>query len=94
MATNEVMRRLVGMRLQVKYHKLKILDVGYWWSTMNRDVHKYCQTCDQCQRTSNLLKQNLKKLVAILPKEPFQKWDWIILDLLNLQVDYQATNTF
>jgi len=43
---------------------------------------------------NNLLKQNLKKLVAILPKEPFQKWDWIILDLLNLQVDYQATNTF
>jgi hypothetical protein len=20
----------------------KILDVGYWWLTMNRDVHKYC----------------------------------------------------
>ncbi len=69
------------MHLQVKYHKLKILDVGYWWSTMNQDVHKYCQTYDQCQRTNNLLKQNLEKLVAILSKEPFQKWG---LDFIGL----------
>jgi hypothetical protein len=56
------------MHLQFKYPKLKILDVCYWWSTMNQDVHKYCQTCDQCQRIGNLLKQNLEKLVAILLK--------------------------
>jgi hypothetical protein len=22
----------------------KILDVGYWWPMMNRDVYEYCQT--------------------------------------------------
>jgi len=27
----------------------KILDVGYWWPTMYRDVHDYCRTCDACQ---------------------------------------------
>jgi hypothetical protein len=24
----------------------KILDAGYWWLIMNRNVHEYCQTCD------------------------------------------------
>jgi len=27
----------------------KILDVNYWWPTMNKDVHEFCQTCDLCQ---------------------------------------------
>ena len=22
----------------------------YWWPTMNRDVHKWCQECQACQR--------------------------------------------
>jgi len=60
----------------------KIMDVGYWWPTMNRDVHEYCRTCDQCQRTSNLFGQNW------LPhylKNHFKNGDWILLDLLNLQ---------
>jgi hypothetical protein len=50
------------------------LDANYWWSMMNQDVHEYCQTCDQCQRTCNLLTQNLVKLVIALPKKPFKKW--------------------
>jgi hypothetical protein len=59
----------------------KILDVGYWWLTMNRNVYEYCRTCDQCQRTSNLLTQNLAKLVTTLLQEPFQKWG---LDFIGL----------
>jgi hypothetical protein len=55
----------------------KILDVSYWLPMMNGNVHKYYQTCDQCQRTCNLLMQNLVKLVTTLPKEPFQKWGLI-----------------
>jgi hypothetical protein len=30
---------------------------------MNRDVHEYFQTYDQCQRIGNLLTQDLTKLV-------------------------------
>jgi hypothetical protein len=29
----------------------KILDAGYWWPTMYKDVHDYCKSCDACQRT-------------------------------------------
>jgi len=48
---------------------------------MNHDVHEYYKTCDQCQRTSNLLMQILAKLVTTLSKEPFQKWK---LDFIGL----------
>ena len=29
----------------------KVLDVGYWWPTLYKDTYKYCQTCDECQKT-------------------------------------------
>jgi hypothetical protein len=31
-----------------------ILDASYWSLMANRDVHEYCQSCDQCQRIGNL----------------------------------------
>jgi hypothetical protein len=62
----------------------KILDVGYWWLTVNRNVHGYCQTYDQCQRTCNLLTKKLAKLVTILLEKPFKNGDYILLDLLNM----------
>ncbi len=52
----------------------KILNVDYWWSMMNWDVHEYCWTYDECQKTSNMLTQNLVKLVTNYLKRPFQKW--------------------
>jgi hypothetical protein len=68
------MEEFVGRHFSFDIIVRKILDAGYWWLTMNRNVHEYCQTCDQCQRTSNLLTQNLAKLVTTLPEKPFQKW--------------------
>jgi hypothetical protein len=51
-----------------------MLDVGYWWPTFYRNVHDYCESCDACQRTSELMIQNLAKLVTSLLEEPFIKW--------------------
>jgi hypothetical protein len=34
--------------------KRKLLDVGYWWPTMYRDVHDYCKSCDACQRNRRI----------------------------------------
>jgi hypothetical protein len=50
------------------------MDASYWWPMMNQDVHEYYHTCDQCQRTSNMLTQILAKLVTTLHEKPFQKW--------------------
>jgi hypothetical protein len=52
----------------------KILDLGYWWPTMYKDMHDYCKSCDACQITRGLTTQSLAKLVTSLPKEPFMKW--------------------
>jgi hypothetical protein len=46
----------------------KILDVGYWWPTMYRDVHDYCKSCDACQRTRGLAIQNLAKWSQVFQK--------------------------
>jgi hypothetical protein len=41
---------------------------------MNKDVHEFFWTCDLCQQTSNLLAQNMEKLIITLFEKPFQKW--------------------
>jgi hypothetical protein len=51
----------------------KILDVAYWWPTMYKNVHDYCNCCDACQRTRGLATQSLANLVTSLPEEPFMK---------------------
>ncbi len=54
----------------------KILDASYWWLMVNRDVHEYCQSCDQCQRIGNIFTYNLAKLVITLPKNHLKNGDW------------------
>ena len=52
----------------------------YWWPTMNRDVHKWCQECQACQRRKTA--HNRPKLpTGHLPVErPFQR---ISVDLVE-----------
>jgi hypothetical protein len=61
---------------------------------MNWDVYEYCQTYDQCQKISNLLTQNLAKLLPRYLNNPFKNGDWILLDLINLQANCQKIGTF
>jgi hypothetical protein len=44
----------------------KILDAGYQWPTMYRDMHDYYKFCDACQRIGGLATQSLAKLVTSL----------------------------
>ncbi len=37
----------------IKITHKKILDVGYWWLTMYRNMHDYCRSCDACQKKNN-----------------------------------------
>ncbi len=39
----------------------KILDVGYLWPTMYRDVNDFLKSCDACQHTRGLVTQSLAK---------------------------------
>jgi hypothetical protein len=63
-----------GRYFAMEITQRKILDAGYWWPTMYKDMHDYCKSCDACQRTGGLVIQSLAKLVTSLPKEPFMKW--------------------
>ncbi len=68
----------------IKIMQRKILDVGYQWPIMYRNVHDYFKSCDACQKTRRLVTQNLTNLVTSFPKEPFIKWGLDFVGLINL----------
>jgi hypothetical protein len=41
----------LGGHFAIEITQRKILDVGYWWPTIYKNVHDYCRSCDACQRT-------------------------------------------
>ncbi len=74
MVMREMHEGPLGGHFATKITERKILNVGYWWPTVYKDVHDYCKSCDACQRTMGLATQSLTKLVTSFPKEPFMKW--------------------
>ncbi len=70
--TQMVMRKLhewlAWRHFATKVAQRKILDVGYWWPTMCRDVHNYYRSCDGCHWTRGLATQSLTKLMTSLQK--------------------------
>jgi hypothetical protein len=50
---------------------------------VSQNIHEYYWTYDQRQRTSNLLTQNLAKLVITLIEKPFQKWGLYFIRLVK-----------
>ncbi len=66
----------------------KILDVGYWWPIMYRDVHDYYRSCDACQRMGGLVTQILTKLVTSLPMKSFMKRGFYFVGPIKLAKRY------
>jgi hypothetical protein len=52
----------------------KILDACYWWPTLFKNIHEFCRSYDNCQRTGGLKIKNMAKLVTTFLEEPFMKW--------------------
>jgi transposase InsO family protein len=52
----------------------KILDAGYWWPALHKDVAEYCRACDRCQRVGGMANTGLAQLVTNLLAKPFIKW--------------------
>ena len=52
----------------------KILQSGFFWPTMFRDVHQFCSSCDRCQRLGSLTKRNMMPLQPIQVLEIFDCW--------------------
>ena len=52
----------------------KILQAGFFWPTLFKDVNAYIRACDRYQRTRNLTRQNEVPLNYILEVEVFDVW--------------------
>ncbi|KAL9382439.1 hypothetical protein Peur_025474 [Populus x canadensis] len=63
-----------GGHFSSKKTTAKILQCGFYWPTMFKDVHAFCVVCDRCQRLGNLTRRNMMPLNPILVLEIFDCW--------------------
>ncbi|XP_022856556.1 uncharacterized protein LOC111377665 [Olea europaea var. sylvestris] len=52
----------------------KILQSGFYWPTLFKDVFEFVKRCDRCQRTDNISRRNEMPLSSILEVELFDVW--------------------
>ena len=52
----------------------KLIRVGYYWPTMQRDAHSYVKACEKCQRFGNLINQPTEELTPMTAPWPFAQW--------------------
>ena len=52
----------------------KVLQVGFYWPSLFKDVHAFVMTCDKCPRMGNISHRNAMPLKTILEVEPFDVW--------------------
>ena len=66
--------KVVGGHFGVTRTTQKILQAGFYWPTMFKDVYKYILACDQCQRSGNISKKYELPLNNMLVCEIFDVW--------------------
>uniref|UniRef100_A0A2N9FAK7 Integrase catalytic domain-containing protein n=1 Tax=Fagus sylvatica TaxID=28930 RepID=A0A2N9FAK7_FAGSY len=52
----------------------KLIRVGYYWPTMQKDAVSYTRTCDKCQRFGNLIYSPPETLTPMTAPWPFAQW--------------------
>ena len=52
----------------------KILQAGFYWSTIFKDCFEWVKLCDQCQRMGNISKKHEIPLQGILVVQLFDVW--------------------
>ena len=45
---------------------MKVLQSGFYWSSLFKDAHAMCRNCDRCQRIGKLTRRNMMPLNPIL----------------------------
>jgi Integrase zinc binding domain len=69
----------------------RVLQVGFYWPTLFKDVKTYVQGCDRCQRMGNITRRNEMPLNKILKVEIFDVWGSISWDRSRV---HAIINTF
>ena len=52
----------------------KLIRVGYYWPTMQKDAQAYIKAYDKCQKFGNLIRQPTEELTLITAPWPFVQW--------------------
>ena len=52
----------------------KVLQSGFYWSTLFKDAHHFVSTCDKCQRMGGISRKDEPPMHPILEVELFDLW--------------------
>ena len=62
-------------------HSGSIVQIGYYWATMQKDAQTYVKACNKCQRFSNIIRQSSEELTPMIASWTFAQWR---LDIMGL----------
>jgi len=79
----ELHEGVIGRHFTTNITTKKILDAGYWWPTLFKDIHDLCKSYENCQKIRGQKTKSLAKLVTTLPKKPFMKWGLNFIGLVK-----------
>jgi hypothetical protein len=65
---------IVGGNYAGKDTAHKILCIGLWWPTVQKDAKEYCKNCDVCQRVGNPSRRDDIPLRPQVTLKVFDKW--------------------
>ncbi|KAK0585092.1 hypothetical protein LWI29_023341 [Acer saccharum] len=63
-----------GGHFSAKKTALKVLQSGFFWTSLFKDAYTFCISCDRCQRTGNIGKRDEMPLSSQLVVEIFDVW--------------------
>ena len=81
----EVHEGICGNHLGSRSLVHKLVQVGYYWPTMQKDVEAYVKTCNKCQKFSNIIRQPTEELTLIMAPWLFAQWG------LDIMVPFPTT---
>ena len=77
----EVHEGICGNHLGSRSLVHKLVQVGYYWPTMQKDAETYIKTHNKCQRFSNIIRQPTEELTPMMAPWLFAQWG---LDIMGL----------
>ena len=63
-----------GGHFSSKKTSAKILQCGFYWPRLFKDVYEFCKTCPSCQKLGKITRRNMMPLNPILIIEIFDCW--------------------
>jgi len=64
-----------------RWKTVELVTRNYWWPGVTRDVGKYVEGCDACQRMKNRMEELAGKLkLSEVPEKP---WTYLMVDLIT-----------